>query len=79
MKKLAQRLDALGLDSVRLVGQDTAALAGGVNGYMSEMMRDPVVMAKVDHVGFHNYAGDSGGADAAIKGSAYPTRNFWIT
>ena len=42
-------------------------------------MNDAVVMAKVDHFGFDNYAGDSGGADAAIKSSRYPTRNFWIT
>src|SRR5262249_55563300 len=26
-----------------------------------------------------NYTGDAGGADSAIKNSAYPTRNFWMT
>ena len=36
-------------------------------------------MGKLDHFALHNYAGDSGGADAAIKSSAYPGKNFWIT
>jgi hypothetical protein len=46
---------------------------------MPQLMTDPTVMAKIDHFGFHNYAGDSGGADAAIKRLAYPTKDFWIT
>jgi O-glycosyl hydrolase len=79
LRKLAQRLDSVGLSAVRLVGPDTAQVGTGVTAYMPELMRDSVVMAKVDHIGLHNYAGDSGGADAAIKKSAYPTRNFWIT
>jgi O-glycosyl hydrolase len=79
LRKLAQRLDALGLGALRLVGPDTASVYTGVNAYLPGMMTDSLVMAKVDHFGFHNYAGDSGGADAAIKASAYPTRNFWIT
>jgi len=37
------------------------------------------VMAKLDHFAFHNYAGDSGGANNAIRNSAYPSRNFWIS
>lgn len=79
MRKLAQKLDANGLSAVRLVGPDTAQISTGLTNYMAEMMRDSVVMGKVDHIGLHNYAGDSGGADSAIKSSAYPNRNFWIT
>jgi O-glycosyl hydrolase len=79
MRKLSQKLDAVGLSSVRLVGPDTAQIGTGVTGYMPELMRDSVAMSKIDHFGFHNYAGDSGGADAAIKSSAYPGKNFWIT
>jgi len=36
-------------------------------------------MSKLDHFGLHNYSGQTGGADARIKGSAYPQKNFWIT
>ena len=43
------------------------------------MIAEPALMAKVDHFAFHNYEGDAGNADSAIKNSAYPDRNFWMT
>ena len=79
MAKLAARLDALGLGDMRLLGPDTASISAGVNDYLPSMMGEPAVMAKLDHFAFHNYAGDSGGANNAIRNSAYPSRNFWIT
>ena len=79
MRKLAQKLDAIGLGDLRLLGPDTAAIASGVNAYLPSLMGESAVMAKMDHFAFHNYAGDSGGADSAIRNSAYPSRNFWIT
>ncbi|MEO8064706.1 MAG: Ig-like domain-containing protein [Pseudomonadota bacterium] len=79
MAKLAARLDAIGLADMRLVGPDTAAISAGVNDYMPSLMGEPSVMAKLDHFAFHNYAGDSGGASNAIRNSAYPSRNFWIS
>ncbi len=79
MRKLAAKLDAIGLSDLKLVGPDTAAIATGVGTYLPALMGEPTVMAKLDHFAFHNYAGDSGGADNAIKGSAYPTKNFWIS
>ncbi len=36
-------------------------------------------MSKLDHFGLHDYSGQTGGADARIKGSAYPQKNFWMT
>ena len=79
MRKLAQRLDAIGLGDLRLVGPDTAAIGFGVTEYMPSLMGEAAVMAKLDHFAFHNYAGDSGGAANAIRNSAYPSKNFWIT
>jgi hypothetical protein len=79
LHKLAQKLDAVGLGTVRLVGPDTANVAMGVDTYIAEMMRDSVVMAKVDRFGLHNYSGSTGGADAFIKSSAFPDRRFWMT
>jgi O-glycosyl hydrolase len=79
MRKLALKLDAIGISDLRLVGPDTAAIGTGVNDYLPDLMDEPAVMAKLDHFAFHNYAGDSGGADNAIRGSAYPNKNFWIT
>ena len=79
MRKLAQKLDAIGLGDLRLVGPDTAAIGYGVTEYMPSLMGEAAVMAKLDHFAFHNYAGDSGGAANAIRNSAYPSKNFWIT
>ena len=79
LRKLSLKLDAIGLSSVRFVGPETAQVTTGVQEFMPVMMGDSVVMGKVDHFAFHNYNGDAGGADAAIKSSAYPSRNFWIS
>jgi O-glycosyl hydrolase len=79
VRKLSQRLDALDLGDLRVVGPDTASISAGVGTYMTQMMSDPTVMAKVEHFGFHSYSGNTSGADAAIRNSSYPTRNFWMT
>ncbi len=79
MAKLARKLDAIGLGDLRLVGPDTASISSGVNDYLPELMREPEVMAKLDHFAFHNYNGDTAGADNAIRNSAYPSRNFWVS
>jgi O-glycosyl hydrolase len=79
LHKLSERLDAMGLGDVRFLGPSTASVDTGVNTYMPTLMTDPVVMNKRDHFAFHNYAGDTAGADAAIKASAYPTKDFWIS
>ena len=79
LEKLSVKLDAMGLSALRFVGPNTAQITTGVNTYMPQMMTSSIVMSKVDHFGFHNYGTNSGGADAAIKGSAFPNKNFWIT
>ena len=61
------------------MGPDTASVGTGVTRYIPGPPADPVVMAKLEHFAFHNYAGQAGGADALIKGSAYPDRGFWVT
>jgi O-glycosyl hydrolase/predicted secreted protein len=79
MRKLAQKLDAIGLGDLRLVGPDTADIGFGVKDYMPALMGEPAVMAKLDHFAFHDYGGETAGADNAIRNSAYPEKNFWIT
>ena len=74
-EKLANKLDAIGLSDVRIVGPDTAAICGGVSNYVPEMTGNATVMNKLDHFSFHNYTGDSCGAAAAMP----PGKNFWIT
>ena len=79
LHKLSVALDAAGITDLRFLGPNTAAVSAGVSSYMPEMMADSLVMSRVDHFGLHNYSGSSGGADAAIKSSAYRTRDFWMT
>ena len=79
LHKLAQKLDAIGVGNIKIVGPDTANVGNAVNTYIPEMMRDSVVMAKVDRFTLHDYSGATGGADASIKNSAYPDRGFWMT
>jgi len=79
MRKLAARLDANGLSDIRFIGPDTASVSQGVNDYFPALMAEPAVMAKLDHFALHDYGGATGGADGAIRGSAYPGRNFWMT
>jgi hypothetical protein len=79
LQKLSVKLDGMGLGSLRFVGPTTASISAGVNTYMPAMMGNATVMNKVDHFGLHDYSGSTGGADAKIKGSAYSSRNFWMT
>jgi O-glycosyl hydrolase len=78
LHRLALKLDANGLGDLRLVGPDTILDPS----YLPAMLADPVVMAKVGHVGLHSYGGggqDSTGIAALLTNSPYPSLNFWIT
>jgi O-glycosyl hydrolase len=79
LHKLATRLDAAGYGDVRFLGPNTADLGAGVSDYIPSLMSDPFVMARIDHLGLHSYGASTGGADAAIKASPFPGRNFWMT
>jgi hypothetical protein len=79
LQKMAARLDAVGLGDIQLVGPDTASVVAGVNDYLPELLGNPGAMSKIQHFGFHNYGDNAAGADAEIKGSAYPNRDFWMT
>jgi O-glycosyl hydrolase len=79
MRKLAAKLDSLGLGDIRFVGPDTSSVYKGVNDYIPALMADSTIMAKQDHFALHDYGGATGDADNAIKNSAYPNKNFWMT
>jgi O-glycosyl hydrolase len=76
---LAQLLDANGLSDVRLVGPD---LAYPSTDWLTAMMADPVIMAKVAHFGMHSYWDNgvgSAGVYSLLQQSAYRDRSFWMT
>ena len=79
MRKLAVKLDSLGMSDLKLVGADTADVTSGVNWYIPELLRDSTLMGKIDHFSLHAYGGSTGGLDGVIKRSSYPSKNFWIT
>mgnify|MGYP000681120796 CR=1 FL=1 len=78
LRKLAQQLDACGLNDIRLVAPDTAGPGGA---YKAAMVADPVVMAKLAHWGDHDYSlgGASRGSADFIRQSRFSNLDFWMT
>ncbi len=79
LHQLALKLDANGLSDLRFVAPDLAY--GGTN-WLSQIMNDPVVMAKLAYFGEHSYlasGGNSAGVYDFLRQSAYPDRRFWMT
>jgi hypothetical protein len=79
LRKISDRLDALGMSDIRFLGPNTAYTTSATDSFMPAMMSDSVVMSKVDHFALHNYGASTGGAESAIANSPYPTKNFWMT
>src|SRR2546422_2420565 len=79
LDKMARRLDALGLGDLRFIQPDTATADAAANSHISEMMRYPALMSKVEDFGFHNYAGYDATVPSVIAQSAYADRGFWVT
>jgi O-glycosyl hydrolase len=75
---LAQQLDNHGMSDVRFVTPD----AQSGPGYLWQMMNDPVVMAKMAHVGVHSYGGGgdgSAGVQQILKDPPFNGMTFWMT
>jgi O-glycosyl hydrolase len=76
---LAQLLDTNGLSDVRFVGPDLSSTS---TDWLSAMMADPVIMAKLAHIGLHSYSDNGGGSTGIydfLQQSAYTDLTFWIT
>ncbi len=79
MKKLVERMASLGMGDVLYVGPDPADMKRGVSEYIPELMKDPVIMSRLAHIGVHSYAGYYAPVDSLLKNSAYPNSGFWVT
>ncbi|HEY6977507.1 MAG TPA: CehA/McbA family metallohydrolase [Chitinophagaceae bacterium] len=79
LRKLIDRMSALGMSDARYVAPDPASMENGIKRYIPELMKDSVIMAKMAHFGLHSYGGYYANADSALKNSAYPRSDFWIT
>lgn len=79
MNKLALRLDAIGMNDLKLMGPSAGVIYYAVNDFMTALWDYPALMNHIDAYSFHDYNGSTGGADTAIKNSPYPTKHFYMT
>ncbi len=77
--KLAERMQANELGSIKLVVPDAASMKTAIDSYLPAMMADPVIMKKVGRWGFHSYGGYYAPVDSFIKKSKYPKTDWWLT
>jgi hypothetical protein len=79
MRKLIDRMEKLGMGDVRYVGPDPASMQAGIQRYIPELMKDPVIMSKMAHIGVHSYGGYYANIDSSLKNSKYPNSTWWVT
>lgn len=78
LRKLAERLDALGLGAVRLVGPDLAR-SSNAGPFISAMLADDLVASRLATFAIHDYGGDIVDLPALIGPERYATGGFWVT
>lgn len=78
LKKLAEKLDSLGMGDIRLIAPDAAGekLFGEC---FDEMVKDPYIMGKLHCWGIHQYGNDAGNYLDIIRKNENPIHSYWIT
>ena len=79
LHKIVERMDALQIEGIRLVGPDPADMNAAIRRYIPEMMKDSLVMSRMAKIGVHSYGGYYANIDSAIKHSSLPDSRYWIT
>jgi hypothetical protein len=78
IKKLAQKLDAIGMSDIRYVAPD----AGGSKLFracLDEINKDPYLMGKLASWGVHQYGDDSRNYQNTVNKSTNSNKSFWVT
>ncbi len=78
LRKLAERLDALGLDEVRFVVPDLA-FSKNAQQFLPAILADDVVMAKLAHFAIHDYSGELADINRLIGSERAATYGLWVT
>lgn len=78
LKKLALRLDELGMNDVKFVTPETA-YNYNMWGYIEPILADDVLMKHIAHFAFHNYGSDIYDIAQTIRNAGYPDTTFWMT
>lgn len=78
-RKFIDRMEDLGMGDIKYVAPDVAGMDNGLERYIPELMKDPVIMSKIAHIGLHSYAGYYANVDSSLKHSGYPKTDYWMT
>jgi O-glycosyl hydrolase len=78
IKKLAEKLDAMGMSDIRFVTPD----AGGnklFGACLDEIVKDQYLMGKIACWGVHQYGDDSRNYQKNVNKATNPNKSFWVT
>jgi O-glycosyl hydrolase len=77
-RKLAKKLDAIGMGDIRFVAPDAASdhLFGQV---LDEMVKDSCLMHKLAFWGVHQYGNDAGNYLNIVNRPSNPNKSYWVT
>ena len=78
VRKLAKKLDAIGMDDIRFVAPDAAGdrLFAGC---LAEMVKDTYLMGKLASWGVHQYGNDAANYLKIVNQNDNPNKSYWIT
>jgi len=79
VRKLAELLDANGMEDIRFVAPDAGGGDQMFGEYLKEVVMDPYLMNKMAHWGVHEYGNDASHYRNLISRPDNPIRSFWVT
>lgn len=79
MNKIAVRLDAVGLNNLKMLAPSAGVINYAVNSFTPQMWNYPALMNHVNNYSYHDYNGTTASADSVIKSSPYPNKHFYMT
>jgi O-glycosyl hydrolase len=79
IRKLAEKLDATGMDDIRFVAPDGGYGDVLFGNYLEEVVKDPYLLKKMAHWGVHEYGKDSDHYRKLISRPDNPIKSYWVT
>jgi O-glycosyl hydrolase len=78
VRKLAEKLDAIGMNDIRFVAPDAAGdrLFGDC---LARMVKDPYIMGRLAHWGVHQYGNDAANYLKIVSQADNPEKSYWVT
>jgi len=77
-KKLANKLDAIGMGDIRFVVADAAG-DKLFTSFLTEMVKDKYLLDKLAHWGVHQYGSSAGNYRKIVSNPANPNKSLWVT